>query len=108
MALGLAGVRAAVEVLEELAIGRQHHGGVAAAERSLIGLHGPVERGEGRVTSEALSEQTGALGVALASGGLGFLVSRGERDRDFAVGASDDLPLALFALGPGLGRLLLT
>src|SRR4029453_18586140 len=59
-ACGSAPAGAALVVAEEGAVGRDDHGGVAAAERALVGLHRAVEAGEGRVLPEAAREDARA------------------------------------------------
>src|SRR4029077_19447462 len=87
------------EEAEELGVGRQHHGGVAIAERFAIGFHRAVEGEELRVLAEGVGIDLDRGRVAFAAGALRLVGGFGERHALFAVGARLDLERLLLALG---------
>src|SRR3546814_7096516 len=97
-----------VEIPEEVAVRRQHHGGrVAVADRLAIGLHRAVEREELDILAERVGVDLDRVGVALTTQGLGLLLRLGDDDDALLVGVGPALLRLLGALGTELARLAL-
>src|SRR5580692_3644754 len=99
--------RPAAEEAEEIALRRQHEGGVLAVQRVAIGLQRAVEGEELLVLAERIGIGLDRLRVAIATHSLGIALRLGEDDGALALGIGAHVLRRLGALAAVLPGLLL-
>src|SRR5689334_24917195 len=96
--------RPVAEILEKVAVRREHDGRTAAGQGVLIGLHRAVEAEKVGVLAVSLAEDAGLLGVAFAAQDFGLARRLGGQHGHFARRAGPDALRRLIALGAVFGR----
>src|SRR6476469_9192226 len=98
----------AVEIPEELAVGRKQHARVRRLYAGLVGLHRTIEAKKVGITVERVGKDAVALCIALASGLLGLAGRLALDDGALAVGVGANAVGRTRTLGAELSSLALT